>query len=67
MQCVLGCRQLLSQWANGGRLQVYVTIIARLLISQWVRQAPTKWTYEMLGFSLSGWASESELVAHIDR
>jgi hypothetical protein len=67
MKCVLGCRHLLSYGANGVTLQVYVAIIASLLISLWVGRAPTKRTYEMLCFSLSGWASEEELVAHIDR
>ena len=67
MKCVLGCRHLLSYGANGVTIQVYVAIIASLLISLWVGRAPTKRTYEMLCFYLSGWASEEELVAHIDR
>jgi len=67
MKCVLGCRHLLSQGANGVTIQVYIAIIASLLISLWVGQAPTKRTYEMLCFYLSGWASEAEVVAHIDR
>jgi hypothetical protein len=67
LTCVLGCRHLLSEGANGVRLQVYVAIIASLLISLWVGRPPTKRTYEMLCFSLGGWASEAELVAHITR
>src|SRR6266478_5355963 len=67
VKCVLGCRHLLSQTANGVRMQVYVALIASLLISLWVGHAPTKRTYEMLCFYLSGWASETELIAHIDR
>jgi hypothetical protein len=64
---VRGCRHLLSQTANGVRMQVYVALIASLLISLWVESTPTKRTYEMLCFSLSGWASETELIAHIER
>jgi Transposase DDE domain len=67
LKCVLGCRHLLSQSENGVRLQVYVAIIASLLISLWVGRPPTKRTYEMLCFYLSGWASEAEVIAHIDR
>jgi hypothetical protein len=67
LKCVLGCRHLLSQGANGVSLQVYVAIIASLLISLWIGRPPTKRTYEMLCFYLSGWASEAELMAHIDR
>jgi hypothetical protein len=58
---------LLSQGINGVRIQVYAALIASLLISLWVGQAPTKRTYEMLCFYLSGWATEAELIAHIDR
>jgi hypothetical protein len=64
---VLGCRHLLSQGFNGVRLQAYATFIASLLISLWVGQVPAKRTYEMLCFYLSGWATASELLAHIDR
>jgi hypothetical protein len=67
VKCVLGCRHLLSQGINGVRLQVYAAFIASLLISLWVGQAPTKRTYEMLCFYLSGWATEEELIAHVDR
>jgi hypothetical protein len=67
LKCVLGCRHLLSQSENGVRIQVYVAIIASLLISLWVGRPPTKRTYEMLCFYLSGWASEAEMIAHLDR
>jgi Transposase DDE domain len=67
VKCVLGCRHLLSQGMNGVRLQVYAAVIASLLISLWVGHAPTKRTYEMLCFYLSGWATEEEVIAHLDR
>ena len=67
VKCVLGCRHLLSQGLNGVRIQVSAAFIASLLISLWVGRAPTKRTYEMLCFYRSGWATETELIAHIDR
>ena len=67
VKCVLGCRHLLSQTANGVRMQVYVALIASLLISLWIGSTPTKRTYEMLCFYLSGWASETEVIAHLER
>jgi hypothetical protein len=67
VKCVLGCRHFLSQGINGVRIQVYAAFIASLLISLWVGQAPTKRTYEMLCFYFSGWATEAELITHIDR
>ncbi len=67
VKCVLGCRHLLSQGVNGVRIQVYAALIASLLISLWIERAPTKRTYEMLCFYLTGWATEAGLIAHIDR
>ena len=67
LKCILGCRHLLSQSENGVQLQVYMALIASLLISLWVGRAPTKRTYEMLCHYLSGWASTREVIGHIDR
>ena len=66
-KCILGCRHLLSTSANGVHIQVYLAIIASLLISLWTGRKPTKRTYEMLCFYFSGWASEAELLAHLDK
>ena len=65
-KCILGCRHLLSESQNGVEIQVYVGIIASLLISLWTGRKPTKRTVEMICFYLSGWADEEELLAHID-
>jgi Transposase DDE domain len=66
-KCILGCRHLLSTSANGVQIQVYLAIIASLLISLWTGRKPTKRTYEMLCWYFSGWASEEELLAHLDK
>ncbi|HSX77107.1 MAG TPA: transposase [Candidatus Saccharimonadia bacterium] len=60
--CILGCQHVLRQRINGVRIQVYAACIASLLLSLWVGRAPTKRTYEMLCFSLSGWASENAQI-----
>ncbi len=67
LKCILGCRHLLSQSPNGVQVQVYMALIASLLISLWVGRAPTKRTYEMLCHYLSGWASPREVIEHVDR
>jgi Transposase DDE domain len=64
-KCILGCRHLLSTSANGVEIQVYLALIASLLISLWTGKKPTKRTYEMLCFYFAGWASAAELLAHI--
>jgi Transposase DDE domain len=66
-KCILGCRHLLSESANGVTIQVYLAVIASLLVSLWTGQKPTKRTFEMLCFYFSGWASEAELLAHLEK
>ena len=64
-KCILGCKHLLSTDANGITIQVYLGLIASLLISVWTGKKPTKRTFEMLQFYFCGLATEEELLAHI--
>jgi hypothetical protein len=66
-KCILGCRHFLSHSENGVQMQVYMALIASLLISLWAGRTPTKRTYEMLCFYLSGWASTQEVITHVER
>jgi hypothetical protein len=66
-KCILGCKHLLSTSPNGVTIQVYMGIIASLLISLWTGKKPTRRTWEMLQFYFAGWATAEELLAHIDR
>jgi hypothetical protein len=65
LKCVLGCRHLLSTCQNGVQIQVYLALIASLLISLWVGRKPTKRTYEMLCFYFMGVVELDELNDHI--
>jgi hypothetical protein len=64
---VLGCRHLLSHSTNGISIQVYLGIIACLLIALWTGRKPTLRTYEMICFYFTGLASQEELLAHIEK
>jgi hypothetical protein len=64
---VLGCRHLLSDDPNGVRIQTYCAIIACMLISLWTNRKPTLRTYEMICYTMMGWASEEELLAHLEK
>ena len=66
-KCILGCRHLLLEDANGVALQAYAALIASLLIVLWTGRKPNKRTWEMLLFYFSGWASEEELIAHLQK
>jgi hypothetical protein len=64
---VLGCRRLLSDSRPGIEIQTYCAIIACMLISLYTGRKPTLRTYEMLCYFLMGWASEEELLAHLEK
>jgi hypothetical protein len=64
-KCILARRHLLCESPNGVQIQVYVALIASLLLSLWVGKQPTKRTFEMFCLFFAGWASEAELQAHI--
>jgi len=63
----LGCRHLLAHNNNGVEIQCYCAIIACMLIALWTGRRITRRTYEMVCYHLIGWASETELDAHIQR
>jgi Transposase DDE domain len=67
LKCILGCRHLLANSRDGVTIQVYLAIIASLLISLWVGRKPTIRTLEMIQFYFMGWATEEELMAHIEK
>lgn len=66
LKCILGCRHLLAESQAGGTIQVYLAIIASLLIGLWTGAKPTKRTYEMLCHYFSGWATAEEVERHLN-
>ena len=67
LKCILGCRHLLSDSQSGVTIQVYMAMIASLLIGLWVGVKPNKRTYEMLCYYLSGWATAEEVERHLNK
>jgi len=64
---VLGFNHLLALSENGVTIQVYCALIASMLITLWTGRKPTKRTFEMLSLHFMGWASDEELVRHIEK
>jgi IS4 transposase len=62
---LLGCRHLLSTKQEGVEIQVYCAIIACMLIVLYTGRSPSKRTFEMICYYMSGWASLKELEEHI--
>jgi hypothetical protein len=65
LKAILGMRHLILESPGGVEMQVYAALIASVLIAARTGLKPTKRTYEMIGFYLSGWASAEELAAHL--
>jgi hypothetical protein len=64
---VLGCQHLLSASPDGIAIQAYCALIACMLINLWTGRKPTLRTYEMLGWHFLGWATDEELLAHLEK
>ncbi len=64
---ILGCRHLISHNKNGIEIQMYMAIIACMLISLWTGRKPSLRTYEMVCWYFMGMANIEELEAHIAR
>jgi hypothetical protein len=65
-KCVLGRRHLLSEGRAGVTVQVYVALIANLLLTLWAGKKPSKRTFEMFCLFFMGWATEAELQKHLE-
>lgn len=65
LKCILGCRHLISNSENGVAIQLYVALIASLLIALVTGRKPTKRTLEMIQFYFIGWATLEEVEAHL--
>lgn len=64
---VLSADKMLSLSENGLTIVAYCALIASALVVLWTGRKPTKRSYEMLCFYFSGWATEEELIAHIEK
>lgn len=69
LKCVLCCRHLISQDANGIQIQMYCALIACLLIQLAAGRdvRPKQWTYKLLGLYMQGWATEEEVLEHLQQ
>lgn len=67
LKCVLSCRHLVSQSANGIQIQMYCALIACLLIqlAAGCDVRPNQWTYKLLCLYAQGWATDEEVLQHL--
>ena len=65
LKCMLGCRHLLAQNQAGVTIQVYLAILASLLIGLWTGAKPTKRLHELLCHYFNGWATAEEVERYL--
>jgi len=63
----LGCQHLLCEHPRGIQLQAYCALIACLLIGLIAGRRPSKRTFEMICLYFQGWATEAELLHHLEQ
>jgi hypothetical protein len=62
VKCVLGCRHFLAESRGGVTLQLYLALIAGLMLHLVLGRRPNRRLMERLRFYLMGWASAEELA-----
>jgi DDE family transposase len=67
VKCILGCRHWLAESPEGVAIQVYLALIAALLLQLYTGQRPSRRIMEMIQFYLLGVASLEELWAAVER
>jgi hypothetical protein len=67
IKCILGCRHWLAESQQGVTLQIYLTLIAAVLLQLYVGKRPSKRMMELIQFYLLGVATLKELTAGLHR
>jgi len=67
IKCILGCRHWLAESPEGVTLQIYLALIAALLLQLYTGKRPSKRMMELIQLYLMGVASLAELTAGLER
>lgn len=67
LKCLLGCRHWLAESQRGVTLQLYLALIAALLLHLACGQRPTKRMLELIRLYQMGWATLEELTRGLER
>ena len=67
VKCILGCGHWLAESPQGVTLQIYLALIAALLLQLYTGRRPNKRMMELIRFYLLGWASGADLEAGLAR
>ncbi len=67
IKCLLGCRHFFAESPQGVALQLYLALIASVILQFLTGVRPSKRIMEFLQFHTMGWASTEEVLALIQR
>lgn len=67
VKCLLGCRHWLAESEPGVTLQLYLALIASVLLQLYLGRRPNKRMLELLQLHQAGWATTQELIEGIQR
>jgi hypothetical protein len=65
-KCILGCRNWLSLTPQGLTLQVYVALLASILIALWTGRKPSRAAFRVICLYFQGWVRDEELVGTLE-
>ena len=67
IKCILGCRHFFAESPEGVAIQIYLALIAALMLQLLTGNRPTKRVMEFLQFYMMGWATAQEVIELIQR
>ena len=67
IKCILGCRHFFAESSAGAAIQIYLALIAALMLQLFVGRRPNKRVMEFLQFYMMGWATAEEVLALIQK
>lgn len=67
VKCILGCRHWLAESPRGVTVEIYLALIAALMLQLYTGSAPNRRLMEMIRWYLTGVASLEELSAAVER
>ena len=67
VKCILGCRHWLAESPSGAAIQIYLALIAALLLQLYTGRRPSKRMMELLQLHQMGWVTDAELDAGLER
>jgi Transposase DDE domain len=67
IKCILQCRHWLAESPEGAAIQIYLALIAGLLVQWQIGKRPNKRLMELLQMHQQGWATDDELIAGLKK